>query len=178
MGLWMLVASAVGNAGMYLSEFVEDAYLLQGAAEAGIAPSFFAMQMLFTKSPYVAGIFQFAIISVMVVFDFGEILVFDNFFTGMAVLLQFVSFFVLRWRRPDLPRPFVVPRLALSLFLPAVGILCFMLFHCFVKAGKASLVTAVAFALGTPYGCWVIRREQLRKATGGGSALDELFSGR
>jgi amino acid transporter len=175
MGGILLVASIIGNAGMYLSEFMEDSYLLQGAAEMGIAPRVFAKKLPVTGAPYMANAFQFVLISVIAVFDFSDIIVFDNFFSGMAVLLEFVAFFVLRWKQPDLPRPYRVPNAALVLFIPALGFLSAMLYHCFVKSGKASVLTISAFALGIPYGVWVTARERQSHARGERSAFDELF---
>lgn len=171
----LLVASIFGNFGLYLSEFTEDSYLLQGVAEIGLVPRAFGRRLHSTGAPCVANLFQFIIVSVLCVFDFSDIIVFDNFFSGMAVLLEFLAFFVLRWKQPDLPRPYRVPTWALMLFVPALGFLGAMLHHCFIKSGKASLVTILAFAAGLPYGLWVAYREKRQHELGIRSALDEYL---
>lgn len=175
MSIALLAASVVGNAGMYLSQFIETAYLLSGAAEIGIIPRAFSRQLPRTEAPIVSIAFQWAIISMMVVCDFSDILVFDNFFSGMAVLLEFVAFFVLRRRRPDLARPYRVPTAALLLFVPALGFLGAMIYHCFTKSSKTAVLTCLAFAVGLPYGLWVAARERKNRQNGLGSALDELL---
>lgn len=175
MGVLLLAASAIGNAGQYLSEFMEDSCLIQGAAEIGIAPHVFARQMKSTGTPYMANILQLGIICLLVAFDFSDIIVFDNFFSGMAVALQFASFTSLRWRRPELLRPYRVPSAALVLFVPATVILFFMIYHCFLKSGHASTVTIIAFAVGVPYGSWVASGEKQSHNCGQRSALDELL---
>mmetsp|Transcript_66182 Transcript_66182/g.123545 ORF Transcript_66182/g.123545 Transcript_66182/m.123545 type:complete len:516 (-) Transcript_66182:12-1559(-) len=174
-GVLLMVASLFGNAGQYLSEFMEDSFALQGAAEIGIVPGIFSKQHPESGSPYMANLAQFLVISLLVVFDFSQILVFDNFFTGSAVALQFLAFVTLRWQQPALHRPYRVPSYLLPLLIPGFGLLGVMLHHCLVKAGNASLLNVLAFSVGVPYGLWVSRRSAQTEQNGHRSILDELL---
>eukprot|EP00971_Amphidinium_carterae_P049747 980655-Amphidinium_carterae.1 len=58
-GVLFMLASLFGNAGQYLSEFMEDSFALQGAAEIGIVPRIFAKQLPESGLPYMANLAQF-----------------------------------------------------------------------------------------------------------------------
>jgi len=173
MGIFLLIASVVGNAGQYLSEFFENSYMLQGTADVGIAPQAFAWRTPWSDVPYMAVVFQFCLISLLVVMDFSDILVFDNAFTAMAVLLEFAAFVSLRVRRPQHARPYRVPSLALPLLAPAFVLLLVVLYHCFASSWRSSAISLFAFGLGGLYGGWVSRRAKREEERGQRSAFDK-----
>jgi len=175
MGGFLLLASLVGNAGQYLSEFIEDSYMLQGAADVGLVPRIFSSRMPNSGAPWVANVFQILLVSVITLFDFSDILVFDNCFTAMQVILEFCAFFWLRYSEPDLPRPYRVPWPFVGLFFSALFLLVVVLYHSFSKSWNVALVNTCAFAVGVPYGLWVQRKSKEAEKRGGRSCLDELL---
>lgn len=44
LSVWVVMAAALSNVGLFLAEMNSDAYLLMGMAECGLLPSFLAMQ--------------------------------------------------------------------------------------------------------------------------------------
>lgn len=176
LGTWMggllLLASVVGNAGQFLSEFFETSYMLQGAAHVGIAPRPFSWTLKRSDTPYVAVLFQLLIVALLVAMDFGDILVFDNAFTAASVAMEFAAFIALRVRQPDRPRPFRVSAPALALFVPALLCILAVLYHCFAHSWRTSLISLAAFSLGVPYGLWVAWRARREQVQGQRSALD------
>lgn len=170
----LLISSLVGNAGQYMSEFLEDSYLLQGAAEIGVVPRFLG-KVWSSGAPYMANVAQLCIILVMLSFDFSDILVFDNFFCASAISLEFAAFFWLRWSQPDMRRPFRVPSWSFVLFPPAAVVLLVVVIHCLTKSWKAFAINATAFVLGLPYGWWISRKSQQQHEHGHRSSLDVLL---
>jgi len=175
-GPWMsallLGASVAGNAGQYLSEFMEDSYLLQGAAEVRIVPRFLGKTLPLSGVPWMANTAQLLIIIVLMSFDFSDILVFDNFFCATAMALEFLAYFKLRWHRPDLPRPFRTPTACLPLFIPALMVLVLVWVHCL--SGDARCINLGALAVGVPYGLWVAATSRREHEEGHRSGLDHL----
>eukprot|EP00928_Gymnodinium_smaydae_P056617 TRINITY_DN39980_c0_g1_i1.p1 TRINITY_DN39980_c0_g1~~TRINITY_DN39980_c0_g1_i1.p1 ORF type:complete len:540 (-),score=115.03 TRINITY_DN39980_c0_g1_i1:106-1725(-) len=165
----LLAASVVGNAGQYLAEFMEVSVMLQGAADVGIAPAAFAWRPLRSDVPLAAVVFQFAIVVLLVSFDFSDILVFDNCFTALAAALQFAAFFKLRQSHPELHRPYKVPSYMLILFGPACLVLGMVLYECLSKSSRGACISLGALALSAAYGAWVSRREDCAHA------IDELL---
>lgn len=175
MGGCLLLASLVGNAGQYLSEFIEDSYMLQGAADVGLVPSIFSWKMPKSGAPWVANVFQIVLVAGLTLCDFSDILVFDNCFTAVQVIMEFMAFFYLRWAEPDLPRPYRVPTPLVALFFGALVLLVVVLYHSFSKSWHVAMINTAAFAVGVPYGLWVQRKSTEAEKRGDRSCLDELL---
>lgn len=172
MGVLLLVASVIGNAGQYLSEFFETSCMLQGTADAGIAPPAFGWRCGRSEVPYITVAFQLSLIMLLVALDFSDILAFTNAFTAAGVLLEFMAFIALRIRQPERKRPYYIRWPALLLVPPALLLLLVVLYHCIAKSWNAMVVNLLAFAVGVPYGGWISRRAQREEAKGEKSAFD------
>ena len=174
-GCAFLAASLVGCAGMYVSEFAEDSYMLQGAAEVGLVPHVFSWRMPHSGAPWVANVFQIFLVACLTLFDFSDILVFDNCFTAMQVVMEFLAFFYLRWKRPDLPRPYKVPARFAALFVAAISLLLVVLYFALSESWHVAWINAAALTAGVPYGLWVQRRSREAEGRGDRSSLGELL---
>ena len=77
--------------------------------EFGLAPAIFATQSKSNGSPYIAILFSYVIIVILIAFDITAIMAIDNFFSVASSILEILSFAKLRISQPNLPRPFKVP---------------------------------------------------------------------
>eukprot|EP00927_Polykrikos_kofoidii_P023551 TRINITY_DN21665_c0_g1_i1.p1 TRINITY_DN21665_c0_g1~~TRINITY_DN21665_c0_g1_i1.p1 ORF type:complete len:600 (-),score=58.96 TRINITY_DN21665_c0_g1_i1:242-1912(-) len=104
----VLVAAAVSNIGMFLSEQVSDAFLLAGMAELGLLPAFLARRNRhgIPSSSLLLTLVVILALSTCKVVNLVEML---NGVNCLALLLQFAAFIKLRVSEPDLPRPYRVP---------------------------------------------------------------------
>lgn len=170
----LLASSIVGNAGQYLSEFLENSFLLQGAADLGIVPRVLAWQLP-SGVPITANLLQLGIVLLTLTFDFSDILVFDNFFCAVSISLEFVAFFRLRRSQPALKRPFLVSSFWFVLFPPAAVVLCVVVYHCLTKSWYTFSINMLALALGLPYAYWVARQSRREHEDGHRSGFDILL---
>jgi amino acid transporter len=101
------------------------------------------------KSPYVSIVVCAAVVSVMILWTFGDLLIIDVTVYGSALFLEFISLIVLRVRAPHERRPFKiplgVPGLCVLLLLP-VTVFAIALWAAISQSEK-TLVPAL-FAVG------------------------------
>ena len=81
LGTLVVLASVLGNAGLFMAEIFEDAWQLFGMAECHLAPRFFARRHPRFGTPVNALCVGFVGCAVLLMFDFYSILVVDNFFS-------------------------------------------------------------------------------------------------
>ena len=109
LAVWVLVASIVGNMGMYIAEMFEDSWQLYGMAENGMAPAVFAKLHPQYKTPIYGIMFSTILIAALIYFDFSDNLAINNFFSCGSCLLEIFAFIKLRFSKGNLHRPFRIP---------------------------------------------------------------------
>ena len=109
LAVWVLVASIVGNMGMYIAEMFEDSWQLYGMAENGMAPAVFAKLHPQYKTPIYGIMFSTILIAALIYFDFSDNLAINNFFSCGSCLLEIFAFIRLRFSKSNLNRPFRIP---------------------------------------------------------------------
>lgn len=149
-GVWVVIASFVGNAGMHTAEMFEDAWQLCGMAEAGLAPKFFARRHPTFHTPHLSICFSLFIIICLMCFDFTRIINISNFFSVASALLEMVAFLSLRlrtmtqqtWQQDEVD----VYRVPARTY---VGLFCFLFFPFSLGAfvAMSSLTESVSTAL-------------------------------
>ncbi len=101
------------------------------------------------KTPYISIIVCSAVVSVMILWTFADLLIIDVTVYGAALFLEFISLIVLRIKAPDEYRPFKIPLniagLCILLLLP-VGVFVIALSAAIAESGKRLM--PVLFALG------------------------------
>jgi len=101
------------------------------------------------KTPYVSIIVCSAVVSVMILWTFADLLIIDVTVYGAALFLEFISLIVLRIKAPEEYRPFKIPLniagLCIMLLLP-VGVFVIALSGAIAESGKRLM--PVLFALG------------------------------
>ena len=101
------------------------------------------------KTPYISIIVCAVIVSTMVFWTFGDLLIIDVTLYGAALFLEYISLIVFRLRFPDLHRPFKIPLniagLCVLILLP-VAVYAVALSSAFMSSEK--MLSPALFALG------------------------------
>ncbi|XP_047079878.1 polyamine transporter PUT1 [Lolium rigidum] len=144
---WMQAASAMSNMGMFVAEMSSDSYQLLGMAERGMLPAFFAKRSRY-DTPLVGILFSASGVLLLSTMSFQEIVAAENILYCVGMLLEFLSFVLLRVRRPDAPRPYRVPlgtSGCVAMLVPATALILTVLA---LSTLKVALVSLGAVAVG------------------------------
>ena len=108
LALWIVIAAAVSNVGMFIAELSSDSFQIMGMAERGMIPACFGRRSR-NGTPTYALLMSAVGICVLSAYDFHEIIEMLNFLYCFAELLEFSAFIKLRFTRKSLHRPFKIP---------------------------------------------------------------------
>ncbi|KAG5178672.1 amino acid permease-domain-containing protein [Tribonema minus] len=108
LGLWVVIAAAVSNVGLFEAEMSSDSMQLMGMADRGMVPKVLGRRTK-SGSPLVATLLSATGVLLLGFLSFSAIVEILNSLYVFAELLEFAAFIKLRMDRPDLPRPFRVP---------------------------------------------------------------------
>eukprot|EP01012_Entosiphon_sulcatum_P063603 TRINITY_DN9125_c0_g1_i1.p1 TRINITY_DN9125_c0_g1~~TRINITY_DN9125_c0_g1_i1.p1 ORF type:complete len:491 (+),score=94.09 TRINITY_DN9125_c0_g1_i1:277-1749(+) len=105
---WLLVGAAVANIGQFEAEMSVTSYQLQGMADRGWLPKFFASRSRHGTPTF--GIITSVLgICVICLNPFQTIIQSVNLLYSFGVLLEFAAFLRLRYKYPNVYRPFRIP---------------------------------------------------------------------
>ena len=165
-GRWLGILVAAGGMastfGLYSAVLLSVSRIPQVMADDQLLPSVLCTMHRRFRTPYVSIIASSAIVSVLVIFTFSDLVVMDIILYGAGLALEFLALIILRQREPDRPRPFRIPlgRKALPfLFLAPVAIYCIALFGAIWSSDKMSLPVGlgIGMLLSAAPAWWVIR---------------------
>jgi amino acid transporter len=112
-GEWLgiLIASAglAGTIGLYNANLLSVSRLPKAMADDGLLPA--ALNKVHPKfqTPYVSILTCSVVISLMVLWTFGELVIIDVTIYGAGLFLEYISLIRLRIAAPDVHRPFRIP---------------------------------------------------------------------
>nr|CCA14650.1 Amino AcidPolyamineOrganocation (APC) Family putati [Albugo laibachii Nc14] len=153
---WMMIATLVSNAGMFITEMCSDSYQLAGMAEIGLVPACFATRNQRFGTPHWAIAASFVFILILTTFDFDEILTMTNALSALHQICSYCSFIKLRYSHAETFRPFkvpgTVPFLVAMLVIP-MALLLYITQDVFHTLFPALLVISVLL-LGVVYAKW------------------------
>eukprot|EP00658_Telonema_sp_P-2_P010293 TRINITY_DN13878_c0_g1_i2.p1 TRINITY_DN13878_c0_g1~~TRINITY_DN13878_c0_g1_i2.p1 ORF type:complete len:570 (-),score=109.06 TRINITY_DN13878_c0_g1_i2:349-2058(-) len=117
LAVWMFCGAMLAQFGQFMTELLIDSYQLHGMALQGMVPAVFAHRlppkqwgsMTLFDTPCAAIFASWAIMMLIVTRNFEEILDVDNVLTCFSLLLELVAAVWLRFKMPDLERPYKVP---------------------------------------------------------------------
>ncbi|XP_062220014.1 polyamine transporter PUT1-like isoform X1 [Phragmites australis] len=144
---WVQAAAALSNMGMFVAEMSSDSYQLLGMAERGMLPAFFARRSRH-GTPLVGILFSASGVLLLSSMRFQEIVAAENFLYCFGMLLEFLAFVLLRVRRPDAPRPYLVPlgtAGCVAMLVPPTALIVVVLA---LSTLKVALVSLGAVAVG------------------------------
>lgn len=108
LGAWVVFSSAIASVGMFEGEMSADSFQLMGMAERGLLPACFARRSRH-GTPTLAILFSACGILVLSLMSFLQIVELLNTLYILATMLEYAAFVKLRFRHPELHRPWRVP---------------------------------------------------------------------
>ena len=151
-GQWLAVILAAGGMasalGLFSAVLLSVSRVPKVMADDQLLPQ--RLQTLHPKynSPYVSIIVCASVVSIMIFWTFGDLVIIDVTLYGAALFLEFVSLIIFRIRLPDAKRPFKVPLnvtgLCLLILLP-ISVYCIALTSAFSIEGR--MLKPALFAL-------------------------------
>lgn len=106
--LWIQIAAAMSNMGLFEAEMSSDSFQLLGMSEMGMLPEIFSMRSKY-GTPKFSILCSATGVLLLSWLSFQEILEFLNFLYALGMLLELAAFIKLRISKPDLHRPYKVP---------------------------------------------------------------------
>ncbi|XP_010552261.1 PREDICTED: probable polyamine transporter At3g13620 [Tarenaya hassleriana] len=107
--IWIEIGAVLSSIGLFEAQLSSSAFQLEGMADLGFLPKFFAVRSKWFNTPWV-GILLSALMSLGLAYmDFTDIISSANFLYSLGMLLEFASFIWLRKKLPGLKRPYRVP---------------------------------------------------------------------
>jgi amino acid transporter len=112
-GRWLGILVAVGGmasaVGLYSAVLLSVSRVPQVMADDQLLPRWFCSLHPRFGTPYVSILVSSAIVSILVLFTFSDLVVMDIILYGAGLFLEFLALLILRVREPDRPRPFRIP---------------------------------------------------------------------
>ncbi|CAA7026705.1 unnamed protein product [Microthlaspi erraticum] len=172
--VWVQVAAATSNMGMFLAEMSSDSFQLLGMAEIGMLPEFFARRSIH-GTPLVGILFSASGVLLLSGLSFQEIVAAENLLYCGGMVLEFLGFVVMRMKCPDKSRPYKIPVGNVGSVLvcvPPVVLICFVVALSTVKVGLVSFVMVVVGFLMKPFLDYMDRKRWVKFSVS--SELPEL----
>ena len=142
-GKWLAVILAAGGmastVGLFSAVLLSVSRVPKVMADDRLLPE--KLQMLHRKyhSPYISIIVCASVVSVMILWTFGDLLIIDVTLYGAALFLEFISLIIFRIKLPHAVRPFKIPLnitgLCLLILLP-ISVYCIALTSAFSIEGR------------------------------------------
>lgn len=151
LGIWMIIAAALTNIGMFVAEMSSDAWMVAGMADRGIIPKVLGKRNQFDTPTYgvllsAGGILCLSYLS------FIDIVDMLNLVFCMAQAIEFAAFLYLRAYREDIHRPYRIPLsfpcLCVLLVLPFAFIFIIIAFSttsCLIMSSSMVVLGVVMF---------------------------------
>ncbi|RDX63550.1 putative polyamine transporter, partial [Mucuna pruriens] len=144
---WLQAAAAMSNMGMFVAEMSSDSFQLLGMAERGMLPEFFSKRSRH-GTPLIGILFSACGVIILSWLSFQEIVAAENFLYCFGMILEFISFILLRIKHPDASRPYKVPggtAGAILMCIPPTVLICVVLYF---STLKVMVVSFIAMAVG------------------------------
>ena len=162
-GRWLGILLAAGGMastmGIYSAVLLSVSRVPQVMADDGLLPQKLCALHPRYRTPYVSIIISSAVVSVLVLFTFSDLVIMDITLYGAGLALEFIALIVLRVRDPLRARPFRIPLNTAGLcllFLLPLGIYAIALSGTIYASGRNR--TSELIALGMLLSAGIIWR--------------------
>jgi len=162
-GQWLAVILAAGGMagalGLFSAVLLSVSRVPKVMADDQLLPQ--KLQTLHPKyhTPYISIIVCASVVSVMILWTFGDLLIIDVTLYGAALFLEFISLLIFRIKLPEAQRPFKIPLnvagLCLLILLP-ISVYCIALTSAFSIEGR--MLKPALFAIAALLSAEVIWR--------------------
>jgi amino acid transporter len=143
---WIMFGTFGSNIGMFISYLLCNTFQIVGMSECGLAPTFLHRRSEKFGTPLNATLVCLAIILVLIMFEFEEILYIENALASSYQLLLLIAFLRLRYTHAELPRPVKVPgsaKVLMLVLLPTFGLYIWVVIDTFSSLSRAILIGSV-----------------------------------
>jgi len=168
-GWWLGAALSVGGMasalGLFLSILLSISRVPKVMADDGVFPKVVSHMNQRFNTPHISIIICAVVVSGMILWGFGDLLVIDVTLYSFGLVLEFISLIVLRIRSPQAERPFKI-----RMGVTGIVVMTCLPFCCILTALVSLLVTAnhhsnaawfaVAAVLSGPLAWWVVGRRR------------------
>lgn len=161
LGTIIAAGGMASTLGLYSAVLLSVSRVPQVMADDELLPSWLCKLHSRFKTPYISIIASSAIVSILILFTFGDLVIMDIILYGAGLSLEFIALFALRVKEPDRRRPFRIPigkiGLGFLLILP-IGIYSVALTGALVSEEKPLPVfLALALLFSAAPAWWLIR---------------------
>jgi amino acid transporter len=152
LGILVAIGGMAGQLGLYSAVLLSVSRVPQVMADDQLLPAWFCTLHPRFGTPYISIIASSAVVSILVLFTFSDLIVMDIILYGAGLSLEFIALLVLRRREPYTHRPFRIPlgnTGLILLFLLPVGTYILAISGILIaseKAGPAFLALAMLFS--------------------------------
>ncbi len=125
LGTWLMLAALVSAVGMLNALLCTSSRVPYALARSRMLPAPLTKLHSRYGTPWIAVLVNSAVISLLMLFSFQDLVQVDMFLYALALILEFAALVWLRVKEPDLPRPYRVPfgiPGALALSFPPVAL--------------------------------------------------------
>ncbi|MBI3301903.1 MAG: APC family permease [Deltaproteobacteria bacterium] len=162
LGTWLTAAGLVSALGLFNSLLCTSARIPYAMAVRGMLPAPLAILHPRYGTPWVAVLVNSVGVAALIPFSFQELIELDMFLYALALIPEFAALVWLRFKEPQMPRPYRVPfgvPGVLALSVPPVAL-------CLLSMGLAGSLTKIVSLAGILAGVVVfqVREFSLRKS--------------
>lgn len=150
--LWVQVAAATSNMGMFLAEMSSDSFQLLGMAELGMLPEIFAKRSRY-GTPLLGILFSASGVLLLSGLSFQEIVAAENLLYCGGMVLEFIAFVRMRMKYPAASRPYKIPVGTVGstlMCVPPIVLICFVVVLSTLKVALVSFVMVMIGFLMKP----------------------------
>ena len=109
LGIIIAAGGMASMLGLYSAVLLSVSRVPKVMADDELLPSWLCSLHPRFKTPYISIIASSLIVSILILFTFGELIIMDIILYGAGLSLEFITLFTLRVKEPDRPRPFRIP---------------------------------------------------------------------
>jgi amino acid transporter len=109
LGILLAIGGMASAIGLFSAVLLSVSRVPKVMADDGLLPKKFNALHSKFQTPYISIIVSAAIVSLMILFTFTDLIIMDVTLYGAGLFLEFISIIVLRIKAPDEYRPFKIP---------------------------------------------------------------------
>ncbi len=165
LGGFLAVGGMASALGLFTNVLLSVSRIPKVMADDGILSSKISSVHSRFGTPYVSIVLCAVIVSGMVLWSFGELLIIDVIVYGTALFLEYIALIILRRTKSDVPRPFKIPLNRTGLIvMTAVPFSCFSVALIAALLESGTSLIPVLFALSailTAPGAWMLLKKKV-----------------
>jgi len=169
LGIIVAIGGMASQLGLYSAVLLSVSRVPQVMADDQLLPAWFCALHPRFRTPYVSILVSSAIVSILVLFTFSDLIVMDIMLYGAGLFLEFLALLILRRKEPTALRPFRIPlgkAGLILLFLLPIGVYLVALSGALLSTDKSGpIFLALGLLFSAPIAWQFIRRRRALTST-------------